>query len=180
MVLSHRTARLTISHRSQPSFLSVPPSPTLHGHCLVPRWMIPGSKHYIWFNRIPRKHHFLQKRPADVICRLPAVILQFLPDSYLGKGYGNIYSCPNATANSSGWPLRGIQCSKIDLKLHYVVLSMHTPAVKAKKSHKNLILVTCFNSTCKLKRLHLTRPSLHRNHTYCQYIIIGNLKNHKF
>jgi len=33
---------------------------------------------------------------------------------------------------------------------------MDTPEVKAKISHRSLILVTCSSSTCKLKRLHLT------------------------
>lgn len=110
---------------------------------------------------------------------LPAAALQFLPDSYLGEGCGNIYSCPNATPSSSGWPPRGNQCSKMDLKLHAEHHMMYTPGVKAKKSHGNLILVTWFNSTCKLKGLHLTRPSLRKNHTSCQYIIMGKLKPHK-
>lgn len=72
-----------------------------------------------------------------------------------------------------------INAPKIDLKLHAQYHMMYTPEVKAKNSHRNLILVTCFNSTCKLKRLHLTSPSLHKSHTYCQSAVIGKLKNHK-
>lgn len=50
---------------------------------------------------------------------------------------------------------------------------------RLKKSHGNLIFVTCFDSSCKLKRVHLPRPPLHKNHAYCQYIIISKLENHK-
>jgi len=117
----------------------------------APQMLVP--QHAARSTRTWRKHTFQQNRPAYVTCGSASSSSAVPSQQLAGYELWEHVFLPWYPSRFYRCPLYGDQCSKMNPKVHAWHHTKYAPQVKAKKSHRNLILVTCISGTRKHQSL---------------------------